>query len=171
MKILMVLASDNFRDEEYEIPRAFWEFQDVQVQTVASSFQSVGRFGLKVINDFTFPAIQESDFDAVFFVGGGGCMEYLDNKSAQLLAFDFKNKGKIVGAICMAPRLLLQWGILTGKKCTGWNGDQELESWAQKGHARYIADPVVVDGFCITADGPGSAQMCAEEMLRLMQDF
>lgn len=167
----MILASDNFRDEEYQIPRDYWESKGFTVQTASKSPLSTGRFGLTVHNDFqNFFNVNVDDFDGVFWVGGGGCLEYLQNLEAKHLCQTFLEQQKIIGAICAAPRLLLHWGFLKGHKCTGWNGDYELNERAKKGNAIFIDAHVYIDGKFITADGPDSAEACAIAYAELLQN-
>ncbi len=60
--------------------------------------------------------------------------------------------GKYIGAICAAPMVLGNLGILRGKKATCYPGfEQYLEG------AKYVEEPVVVDKNLITANGPGAA--------------
>jgi len=156
--ILIVLAPNNFRDEEYAVPRKVWEEKGIIVSTTSSSPVSVGRFGMTVKNDFTLEKAHAEDFDAVFWVGGGGCLDYLENKIAKSLAESFVKQGRVVGAICAAPRLLLHWKILKGHRCTGWNGDNLFGDLAEKGGATYEKKQVVGDGKFLTGDGPESAE-------------
>lgn len=164
----MILAPENFQETEYETPRKYWESRGVIVQTASSKLFSVGHQGLKVAHEFLLSEVKADTFAGLFFVGGGGSLDYKENKDARRLCNKFVQKGRVVGAICAAPRLLLHWGILKNKKCTGWNGDGEFPYEAGLGQAHYLPEPVVVDGKIVTADGPSSAQKCAEEYLHLL---
>lgn len=60
--------------------------------------------------------------------------------------------GKITAAICAAPSVLGNLGILKGKKATCFPGfEKELEG------ATYTAAPVEIDGNVITGKGAGCA--------------
>jgi len=167
-KILAVLAPQEFRDEEYTHPKEVWEENGVTVMTVSSSKQSIGSFGTKVENNFLLDEVNIDDFDAIFFVGGGGCLNFLNNKKAENLAKEFLAKNKTLGAICAAPRLFLRWGILTGKNFTGWNGDNALSELASKVGAIFKEGSTIVDGKILTADGPDSAQEAGEKILDII---
>ncbi len=169
MKILIVLASKNFRDEEYAVPRKIWEKEGIHVSTTSSTVTSTGRFGLKVKNDLLLDEARAEYFDAIFWVGGGGCLEYLENKTAETLAKSFVAVGKPVAAICAAPRLLLKWGILKGKKFTGWNGDSALEKMGKEAGAHFTSENVTVEKRFVTADGPESAEKCAKDFLKILK--
>jgi putative intracellular protease/amidase len=168
-KVLIIVAPKEFRDVEYIVPRAFWEQVGMEVKTASSVRESRGRFGFVVQNDFLIDEVSADDFDGIFFVGGMGSLEFADDPSAKALAESFVAQGKAVGAICAAPRLLLQWGIMEGKKCTGNEWDGTLAEMCSKYGATYVEEPVVVDGNICTAEGPGVAEQTAlafQELLR-----
>jgi hypothetical protein len=75
----MVIASSEFRDEEYQKPRALLEKSGVKV-TVASSTlkESKGMLGLKVKPDILLKDAQAEEYDGIVFVGGGDAKDRLD---------------------------------------------------------------------------------------------
>ncbi len=168
-KILMFLASDNFRDTEYLTPRAFFEQNNVNVMTISSQKISRGRFSFIVKNDYLInDEIDPAKFSGIFLVGGGGVLDYLENRVLRKLVWDFSDSGKIIGAICAAPRLLLKWGLLKNKKFTGWNGDGVLEKLGKENFAEYTNLSVQVDKNFVTGDGPNSVEETALEFLKLI---
>lgn len=77
--------------------------------------------------------------------------------------------GMLFGAICIAPRILAHAHVLSGKKATGWNHDQKLQDIFANAGAVYVAQPCVVDGNIITADGPKSAEIFSERIIEFLQ--
>jgi 4-methyl-5(b-hydroxyethyl)-thiazole monophosphate biosynthesis len=62
-------------------------------------------------------------------------------------------QGKLFAAICAAPALALQgYGVLKQRQMTCYPAFS-----AQLSGCTYIDRPVVVDGNCITSQGPGTA--------------
>ena len=61
----------------------------------------------------------------------------------------------LLAAICIAPSILANAGLLEGKKVTSYSS--EASNIKSKG-ANYTSRPVEQDGKIITADGPGSAK-------------
>lgn len=157
----MVLAEDQFRDSEYIVPFAFWQQFGAEVKTTATSSVSYGKHGYEVHHDFHIHEAQSDEFDGLFFVGGNGCLDYLENESAQKLAASFLCAKKPIGAICAAPRLLLSWGILEGKKCTGFNGDGKLPELCEKSGALFQDASVVTDQNICTGTGPNTTEQTA----------
>ena len=164
----MILAAQNFRDEEYFDPRAAFEANNADVMTTSTAYQITGTLGAKVTVDLLLSEVSVKEFDAIFFVGGSGCLEYIHNNSAQMLAEKFFKAQKGIGAICAAPRLLLHWELLEGKKMTGWNGDHVLESLSEQHGAEYTGNDVEVDGLFLTANGPEVARKAGEEFIKLL---
>lgn len=163
--ILVVLAAQNFRDAEFLVPRDFWLQKGFSVLTTSSTERAVGRFGYEVAIDISLDTATSVDSDAVFFVGGSGCFDFVNDVRARSLAEKHRENNKILAAICAAPRLLLSWGLLKNRKCTGWNADNELPSLAQASDAIFVGGKVVRDGNRITAEGPNAGEALANEVI------
>lgn len=165
MKIAIVIAFRNFRDEEYFIPKEVFEKAEAEVTTFSTEVgTAVGIQGgeaeaEKVLGDFNL-----SDFDAVVFVGGAGARTLMDNADAHRIAQETARAGKILAAICVAPTILAKAGVLSGKKATVWSGpmDKSAVKILQQGGATYEEGPVAADGRIITANGPLAAKQFAE---------
>ena len=88
------------------------------------------------------------------FIGGPGSFEYFYDPTALNLAQDFYNAGKLTTAICAAPVILANAGVLDEKNATCWNG---VANVLTDNGANYTGKDVEVDGLIITGDGPLSA--------------
>jgi len=75
--------------------------------------------------DILIKDVNVKTFDAVVFVGGPGAEEYFHNPVALKIAQEAYKEGKVVGAICIAPRILAEAGILKGKKATVFHSQIE----------------------------------------------
>ena len=162
-KVLMIVAPQEFRDEEYLHPREELEKTGAEI-TVASltTDECTGRFGAKVTPDTTIDQVNADDFDAVIFVGGGGSEVYFDNNTALGIARKFANKGKVASAICIAPMILANAGLLDGRKATAYEHEKEIENAG----GEYTGNPVEVDGNIITANGPDAARDFGKEIAK-----
>lgn len=165
-KVLMVIAPDGFRDEEYKEPRRILESKGCAV-TVASTHTrpAKGMLGLMVTPDATLEQVRAADFDLVVFVGGYGAEAYYDDPQAHRLASDAAKAGRPLGAICVAPTILANAGLLHGKQATVW--ESQAKALIAKG-ATYTKAPVQRDGSIVTADGPTSAAQFGEELARVL---
>jgi len=161
MKIVMIIASTNFRDEEFEVPKTIFEQNNCTVTVASSSLnECVGTLGDKVKPDLLLQDVKVEQYDAVVFVGGGGAKEYFDNEIALNLAKQAYTKGKVIAAICIAPNILANAGILKGKKAT-CNDSKNL---IEKG-AIYSGKPVDNDGKIITGKDPAAAKEFASAVV------
>lgn len=166
-RVLMVIASDQFRDEEYQKPRSILEEAGVQV-TVASSKlkEATGMLGLKVKPDILLQDAKMEAFDAVVFVGGMGATEYWENPQAHALAKSACGSGKVTGAICLAPMTLANAGLLKGKRATIWK--DAAGDFKTKGVV-YTGKPVEQDGKLITGSGPDAAEAFGRALVQALQ--
>jgi len=153
--VLMVIAPEMFRDEEYEHPREVLERRGATV-TVASVEPGVckGRFGLTVIADIALADAHAEEYDAVLFVGGAGASVYFDDPVAQGLATSMFAAGKVVTAICIAPTILANAGLLKGKRATSFPSQEDV---LRKAGALYTGNPVQTEGKIVTGFGPEAA--------------
>jgi len=153
--ILMIIAPNNFRDEELLRPKEIFKNSNAQV-TIASKCVTTARgmLGATVDVDKDISEINVGDYDAIIFVGGTGASQYFDDPTAQSIANEAYNQGKLVGAICIAPSILANAGILEGKRATAFSS--EADNLRNKG-AEYTGDSVTQDGKIITGRGPEAA--------------
>ncbi len=167
MKVLMVVAKNNFRDEEYLEPRRILEEAQIKVLVASSSKgQAVSMRGLKVSVDLDLSQANAEGFDGIIFVGGGGAREFFEDKAALSLARAFFGGGKVTAAICIAPVILANAGLLKGKGATVFGSVRgEL---AAKG-AILLDDDVVTEGRLITADGPAAATKFAQAIVKALR--
>ncbi len=164
--VALVIAAKTFRDEEYQIPKNILERMGIKVITVSTTLGlAEGKLGLKVQPDILLPELTGKQLDALIFVGGGGSCQYFEDKTAHELAWNFYNQGKIVGAICIAPVILANAGLLKDRKATVFpDGSDKL----QAGGAIYTGGMVEVDGRIITGCGPEAAEKFGNELVKLL---
>ncbi|MBN2087740.1 DJ-1/PfpI family protein [Candidatus Peregrinibacteria bacterium] len=153
-KVLSVIASEDFQDKEYEDSKDAIEAAGHEVITTSTMNIATGKFGLEVEVDILLSDVDVDDFDAILFVGGPGSEEYFDDPTALNLAQDFYNAGKLTTAICAAPAILANAGVLDEKNATCWDGVSDI---LIDNGANYTGKSVEIDGLVITADGPMSA--------------
>ncbi|MEA2088288.1 MAG: DJ-1/PfpI family protein [Patescibacteria group bacterium] len=156
-KVLMFLAKKNFRDEEYLEPRKILEEQGAEIKIASlESGEAVGFQGARVNIDLQIRDINVADFDALVFVGGVGIIDFLDDPRLTGLARDFYYADeKIVAAICVAPAILANAGLLKEKKAVSY--DSVTNILKDRGAILNSLD-VQTDGKIITASGPLSAR-------------
>lgn len=166
--ILMIIASRNFRDEEYFIPFEVFQREGARVTTASSvKGEIVGVEGGEARSTIILKEAEIKDFDAVVFVGGNGASEYFNNNEAHRIAQEAENKHKVLAAICIAPVILAKAGILKGKKATVWSSivDKSGAKELKMAGCSVSSERVVKDGKIVTADGPAVAEEFARTII------
>lgn len=165
-KIVMIIAPENFRDEEYREPKTIFEKAGIKVVTASSKLgMAKGKLGMTAKADILLKDINAADYAAILFIGGPGCYNYYDDPTAHKIAQDAVQKGKLLGAICAAPGILASAGVLKGKKATMFADDGTLK----KGGAIYTGAGVEIDGNIITATGPQTAKAWGEAVAKVLE--
>lgn len=174
-KILMVIAPENFRDEELFVPKEHFEGKGMEV-TVASTKKGecIGARGRSANSDIMLDEVNVGDYDAFVFVGGGGTPIIRKEERALEIAREAAAKGKVLGAICWATTILAKAGVLEGKRATVWDGpDAEFgmktSEYLEEQGATYSDEGFVVDGKIVTADGPAHAKEFAQAIEELLE--
>jgi len=154
-KEIAVLLADGFEEIEAVVPIDFLRRLDFNVITASLNEKTVGAHNLSFdvdcnINDLDIPSL-----DAVILPGGLPGAENLRNSHIIIsLIQQMNNAGKIIAAICAAPIVLAEAGIMTGKICTGYPMKLVKEALED---ADYTGGKVERDGNVITGKGPGAA--------------
>lgn len=112
---------------------------------------------MTVMPDSTVDSLTPADVDdteMVILPGGlGGVAAIKENLRATTLIRKCYEDGKWVAAICAAPTVLADLGILKGRKATVYPGMED----GLKDAVPQIGSQVVVDGNIITGEAAGSA--------------
>lgn len=171
--VLYVVAKEGFQDRELFDTKGVLD-QAGHAAAICSKTEGAckGSLGGTVDAELSLrSALDRLDsFGAVVFVGGPGAHEYKDDPDALELAKQAFSKGKVIGAICIAPVILASAGVLEEKKATVWNGDGEQSGYLAEKGARYTGDPVTIDGKIVTADGPGAATAFGEALVKVITE-
>jgi len=112
----------------------------------------LGAHGIHVGADVDLNTVSANDFAGVILPGGAGTKLLCEDTRVHQLILAFWAQAKTIAAICAAPLVLSQLGILKDKQATSYPGVRER---LQVGE--YLETPVVVDGMVITSRGAGTA--------------
>lgn len=165
-KVLMVIAPKNFRDEEFFKPRVVLQSEGAGVVvTSKTTEEATGALGGKVKPDINLSQVNVQDYDAIVFVGGPGSSVYFNDQQVLDLAKEAVGQNKVVGAICIAPSILANAGVLQNRKATSFSSERgNLEA---KG-VNFVDQPVVVDGKIVTATGPQAAETFGQKLTEVL---
>lgn len=151
MKKVLCLLNNGVEETELVAPVDVMRRAGVEVTIAAMKDLTVtGKEGLTITGDALMDDLDPADFDALMIPGGPAVMELLEDGRAARLARHFADAGKTVAAICAAPLILDQAGLLEGKRYTCYSSVRETLTAA-------LHEKVVIDGELITSCGPGTA--------------
>lgn len=124
---------------------------EVVLASVPREKQVTGRCGVSVQADATLDEVAGQEFDVLLIPGGPGVKALRSDGRPAQLAKAYAQRGKPVAAICAAPTVLADAGLLGGKRFTAhFSVHEELPQAAG-------AERVVEDGNLITSRGAGTA--------------
>ncbi|MCX6309911.1 MAG: DJ-1/PfpI family protein [Bacteroidia bacterium] len=137
---------------------------DVKSVSISGDLKVTGAHGISVEADCLYPEIDFADAKMLVLPGGMPGTKNLNvHEGLKAALTQHAKAGKALAAICAAPMILGQLGLLDGKEATCYPGNEIHLQGAIL--SEYM---VVQDGNIITASGPGVA---AEFALQIVEHF
>jgi 4-methyl-5(b-hydroxyethyl)-thiazole monophosphate biosynthesis len=135
--------------------------------TVASvgGLQVTASRGVHLVADTLISDCSGKRFDLIVLPGGmPGAQNLCDSSLLGVLLKRQDDEGRLFGAICASPAVVLEHhGLLEGKKATSYPSFMD-----QLKSAKATPSRVVVDGQCVTSQGPGTALEFALTLVELL---
>lgn len=157
-KKVLILATNGFEQSELEVPRDKLKEAGATVHVVSPESGEIRGWDMKdwgrsVKVDKSLADVSAGDYDAIVLPGGQINPDILRaNADALALIRAFYDSGKVVAAVCHAPWLLIETGIIKGRKATSYNS---IKTDLINAGARWEDKEVVVDQGLITSRNPG----------------
>jgi protease I len=120
---------------------------------------------MTVIPDITLEAVNTKNYDGLVVVGGDGCRTLSENETLHQIVRDFNATNKTIAAMCLAPLVLANAGILKGRIVTA---SPTVRDEIGKSCARCTDSDIEVSGNIITCSAPGGAADVADSILHLL---
>ena len=140
----------------------------VEMVSVGATRRVTGSHGIAFEADTTADAADWDAFAGVILPGGmPGTRNLKENAYVRKAVADFDRAGKLVAAICAAPTVLADCGVLRGRAATCYPG---LEGELTDAGASFRADAVVLDGHVLTSRGLGTAIPFALALVACLKD-
>jgi 4-methyl-5(b-hydroxyethyl)-thiazole monophosphate biosynthesis len=124
---------------------------EVVVASVTGAKLVTGRCNITVQADASLADVAEQEFDLLLIPGGPGIKAVRADGRAAHLAKAYSQSGKPIAAICAAPTVLKDAGLLAGKRFTSHAG--VLPELPQS----LVQERVVEDGNLITSRGAATS--------------
>ncbi|OHE77282.1 MAG: protease [Verrucomicrobia bacterium RIFCSPLOWO2_12_FULL_64_8] len=153
MPSVLALLADGFEEIEFTAPVDLLRRAGVEVTvaSLADNRHATGRSGITAHADATLAEIGDRLYDLLFLPGGPGVKNLRADSRVHATVKRHAAAGKWLAAICAAPTVLHDAGLLTGHRYTAhFSVAHELPA--------ILADQrVVADGNILTSRGAGTA--------------
>lgn len=152
--MVYIFLADGFEEIEAIVPRDILKRGGVEVKTVGVTGGIVeSAYALQIKPDTTIENVNVDDIEGIILPGGMPGTTNLKNSERVLdiIKHCFENK-LLVGAICAAPSILGEMGVLEGKTACCYPGFEKYLKGANVSN-----ESVTIDQNIITAKGPGTA--------------
>ena len=156
-KKIAIIATDGFEQSELEKPKAFLEQEGAETHVISLKSGSIKGWdekdwGNSVAVDKTIDQARPADYDALVLPGGQINPDVLRLQEPVLQFIrEVVEAGKPVAAICHAPWLLVEAGVVRGKRVTSW---PSVKTDLKNAGGQWVDESVVVDGNLITSRNP-----------------
>lgn len=153
--MVAILLGTGFEEAEAIVPADLLRRAGVEVSLVGvTGRQVVSSHNISVNADLTLAELDREKVDMLMLPGGlGGVESISSDMRAQALIQYCYDHGRWLAAICAAPTILANLGMLDRRNAVCYPGMEDLMGSAvvQKGC------PVVVEGHIVTGEAAGSA--------------
>jgi protease I len=169
-KRVAILAADMFERVELEEPRKALEDAGAEVEVISLEEGEIKGFdhfdpANTVEVDRTVEEASPNDYDALLIPGGVGNPDQLrGDENAVSFVREFHQAGKPMAVICHGPWVLVESGVVRGKRVTSW---PTLQTDIRNAGGEWVDEEVVVDGNVVTSRKPDDIPAFNREMLRI----
>ena len=169
-KKVAILAADMFERVELEEPRKALEDAGAEVEIVSihdgeiKGFDHFDPAGTVTV-ERTVEEASANDYDALMIPGGVGNPDQLrGDENAVAFVRGFHDAGKPMAVICHGPWVLVEAGVVRGRRLTSW---PTLETDIRNAGGDWVNEEVVIDGSLVTSRKPDDIPAFNREMTRL----
>jgi protease I len=169
-KKVAILAADMFERVELEEPRQALEDAGADVEIVSirdGEIQGFDHFepANKLKVDRTVEEASADDYDALLVPGGVGNPDQLrGDENAVSFVRAFHEAEKPMAVICHGPWVLVESGVVRGRRVTSW---PTLETDIRNAGGEWVDEEVVVDRNLVTSRKPDDIPAFNREMVRI----
>ena len=152
--MIYMFIAEGFEEIEALCPLDLMRRAGLTVKTVGVGGSSIsGAHGITVNTDLTDNDSLDENAEMIFLPGGmPGTLNLAVSEVVKNAILNAHNNGAYIAAICAAPSILGDMGLLVGKNAVCYPGFEERLTGATVSY-----DKVVLDGKILTARGMGAA--------------
>ncbi|THH38569.1 type 1 glutamine amidotransferase [Aliishimia ponticola] len=170
---ILILSTNGFEQSELEVPRDKLREAGATVHVATPDGAAITGWddkdwGREASADVAIGDVTLADYDAVVLPGGQINPDILrTNEEAVDLIRKAYNDGKTVAAICHAPWLLVEAGVLKGRKATSY---PSIRTDVENAGAHWEDSEVVTDQGLITSRNPGDLDAFVSKIIEEIEE-
>lgn len=174
---ILIMATDGFEQAELLVPQERLTDAGAKVEVAApKNRMKSGKiygwnetdWGKTVSVDKDLDEVDPSAYDALVLPGGQINPDKLrvEPKALEIVRA-FMSSGKVVAAICHAPWLLIEAGVIKGRACTSYHS---IKTDVVNAGGRWQDAPVVTDQGLVTSRNPGDLEAFSKKIIEEVEE-
>lgn len=168
---ILIMATDGFEQSELEVPLERLQDAGADIDIASIDLADItgwdeDDWGDDIEVDLKVSDVDIDDYDALVLPGGQINPDLLRvEKDAVALIRDFAATGKPVAAICHAPWLLIEAGLVKGRRVTSY---KSIRTDVANAGADVVDEAVVIDGNIITSRCPDDLEAFCDAIVKML---
>lgn len=168
MKRVLILVDEGVEESEFIYPYYRLQEEGYEVTVCASRAHEtyVGKHGVPFRSEVSPKDVIIDDYEAVIIPGGRAPDKMRTNPDLVKIVKEAHERGKVIGAICHGPQMLIEADVLRGRRATCW---KSVATDLKNAGATFVDASVVVDGKMVTSRMPADLPHFCREIVRLLK--
>ena len=172
-KKVAILTENGFEETELTSPKKAMENAGIKVDIVSPQKSKVkgwahDHWSVELPVNVNLSNADMENYDALLIPGGAMNPDQMRmNEQCVQFARDFMKSGKTVAAICHGPQLLIETGLLKGRKLTSY---PSIKTDLKNAGADWRDKEVVVDDNLITSRSPKDLEAFNKKLLEQIRE-
>jgi protease I len=172
-KRVAIITENGFEEVELTSPKKAMEDAGIKVDILSTEEGTVkawnhDHWSIELPVDLNLSDANPFDYDALMIPGGVINPDKMRvNAEYVNFAKDFMKSGKPVAAICHGPQLLIETGLLNGKKMTSFHS---IKTDLKNAGAEWVDEEVVVDNGLVTSRSPKDLEAFNKKLLQEIKE-
>ena len=172
-KKIAILTENGFEETEFTSPKMALQEAGAEVYLVSPQQEKVrawnhDHWSIELPVDVMLSSANPEEYDALMIPGGVINPDQMRiNQDCVNFAMHFLEEGKPVGAICHGPQLLIETGMLKGRKMTSYSS---IRTDLENAGVKWINKEVVVDNGLVTSRSPKDLPAFNKKLIEEIQE-